>query len=585
MKTRTIKTIAACVCSILAFGTVAGCGGEANIDTSKTQVYVANYAGGTGRAWVDEAKTRFEKYYENTSFEEGKTGVQVQIKSDKDVALSQLKGSSHYIFFTGSNYFNEYIAEGDFVKISDIVKEKLPGEDKSIEDKLSGDTKKALTALNGDYYALPTSQSIGCVTYNVHLFDAQGLYFADNPSESPIQNTGDSRYGFILGSKNLKKSTGPDALYGTSDDGLPSSVEEYKRLCDCMVALNITPFICYAYSSHYTQHLLQSLWANLAGYDEIMLSISADSTSYGTTDIIEIDANGNIVKEGGNVKVIKDQTIGADNGYLLSRQVSKYYALDFLQYVFSPERINTYLQRDSLTAALSHTDAQLNFLRGEPNNTPIGMLIEGSYWENETRDAGNLDTMKDLYPEYYPEMSYRVLPMPHQYSGRVTPIGTVGENGITEADGLKQIAVDNLYNYVVINANAVKSGTVAERVSKAFVQFLFTDESLRHATMVNGMPKDVEYELTSEEYESLSEFSKSVYEIKRNGKLVVPVSDTRVFVRNMKAFSFATLTSNMWATGGYNYPLNAFKAGVSVDEFFKALVDYHSADWWGKLNK
>jgi len=585
MKKNFLKTLALFFAFVLSFGVLSACGPSMEgINTDKTQLFIANYEGGIGRAWVDEAVARFEKYHENESFEDGKKGVQVHIKSDKQVSLSQLNGSSHHVFFTGGNMFNNYIAEGDFVKITDIVsQEKLPGEDKYIADKLGADTKAALTALNGDYYALPTAQSLGGVTYNKHLFDSKGFYFADNPAEAPIKNAADKRYGFILNS-NVKKSTGPDALYGTTDDGLPSSVEELKKLCDCMVQLNVTPFICYAYSSHYTQNLLQSLWANLAGYDELMLSLSADSNRYGNTDIIEIGSNGKVVKEAGKVKILKDQEINNSNGYLLSRQASQYYALDFMQYIFSPDRINKYLVPASLTSALSHTDAQLDFLRSEAIGSPIGMLIEGSYWENETKDAGNLKTMQDLYPDSYNEIDYRFMPMPHQYEGRVDAIGTVGENGVTEKDGIKQIGVDNLYNYVVINAHAVQNNPVAERVSKLFVQFLYTDESLRNSTVTNGMSKDVDYTLSDDEYNSLSTFAKSVYDIKANGQIVVPISNSSIFVKNMSSFSFNTLTSPMWGTEKYTYPINGFRDGYDLDAYFEAMVSKHDATWWSKLN-
>ena len=200
MKTKFFKTIAMSIALVLSMGVISGCEPPIppGVDINKTQVYVANYEGGVGRAWLDDAKIRFENYYEDVSFEEDKTGVQVQIKSDKQVSLTQLKGSSHYIFFTGGVMYNNYISTGDFVEITDVVKnEKLPGEDKTVEDKLSADTKAALTALNGGYYTLPTAQYLSGVTYNVHLFDAKGFYFADNPSDGPVQNTKDPRYGFI----------------------------------------------------------------------------------------------------------------------------------------------------------------------------------------------------------------------------------------------------------------------------------------------------------------------------------------------------------------------------------------------------
>lgn len=588
MKKVLLKTITLCMSLVLSVGVYSGCSDSdlGGIDTSKTQVYVANYEGGVGRAWLDDAKIRFENYYKDVSFEEGKTGVQVQIKSDKQVALSQLKGSSYYIFFTGGVMFNNYVSTGDFVEITDVVKnEKLPGEDKTAEDKLSADTKAALTALDGGYYALPIAQYLSGVTYNVHLFDAKGFYFADNPSDGPVQNTKDPRYGFILTSSNVKKSTGPDGLYGTNDDGLPSSVEEYKKLCDCMVKLNVTPFICYAYSYHYTQHLLHALWANLAGYDEVMLSISADSERFGTTDLVEINSNGKIVKDNDKIKVVKNQTIDETNGYLLNRQASRYYALDFMQYVFSPERIGTYMVPASLTSALSHTDAQLNFMRGEMTGNPVGMLIEGTYWENESKDAGNLSMIKDLYPDYYNEMNYRLMPMPHQYEGRVEPIGTVGVGGITEDDGIKQIAIDPSYQYGIINAHAVNNNPVAERVSKLFLQFLCTDESLRKTTTITGMFSDFEYELEDEDYNLLSNFSKSVYDVKERGQIVVPISNSEIFVKNMTTLTFKTLTSPMFTSENYAFPLNAFRDGQSLDKFFEEVCKSHNETWWNKLNK
>ena len=108
MKKVLLKAITLCMALVLSTSVLGGCidpnGGLPGLDTGKTQVYVANYEGGIGRAWLDDAKARFEDYYKDESFEEGKTGVQVQIKSDKQVSLAQLKGSNHYIFFNGGVY-------------------------------------------------------------------------------------------------------------------------------------------------------------------------------------------------------------------------------------------------------------------------------------------------------------------------------------------------------------------------------------------------------------------------------------------------------------------------------------------------
>lgn len=45
------------------------------IDDTKTQLYIANYDGGVGTDWLNEAAERFSSAYESESFESGKTGV------------------------------------------------------------------------------------------------------------------------------------------------------------------------------------------------------------------------------------------------------------------------------------------------------------------------------------------------------------------------------------------------------------------------------------------------------------------------------------------------------------------------------
>ena len=50
-----------------------GGGGGEQVDDTKTQLYVSNYDGGFGDEWLYSAKAKFEKLYENKSFEDGKT--------------------------------------------------------------------------------------------------------------------------------------------------------------------------------------------------------------------------------------------------------------------------------------------------------------------------------------------------------------------------------------------------------------------------------------------------------------------------------------------------------------------------------
>ena len=56
-----------------------GTGITEEVDYSRTQLYVSNFNGGYGDEWLYKLKTRFEEFYKETIFEEGKKGVQVLI--------------------------------------------------------------------------------------------------------------------------------------------------------------------------------------------------------------------------------------------------------------------------------------------------------------------------------------------------------------------------------------------------------------------------------------------------------------------------------------------------------------------------
>lgn len=90
------------------------------------------------------------------------------------------------VYFLHGDYYS-YATQGLFADITDIVTE---GGENSIESRLSADQKKYYTLNGGKYYALPREEGIGCMTYDIDLFEDYGLYFAKNgcPSEEGFTN-------------------------------------------------------------------------------------------------------------------------------------------------------------------------------------------------------------------------------------------------------------------------------------------------------------------------------------------------------------------------------------------------------------
>ena len=200
---------------------------------TKTHVTVYSYNGGVGTAWLDEIIERFEAAYADVSFEEGKMGVVVDDPVIGQSNIDSVITMDYDVIFSESVTFNDLIAKGSLMDISDIVTESLSNitdgvETGSIEDKMDVAIKTALKAQDGKYYMLPHYELYTGVTYDVDLFYEYSLYFKEGGGWT--RNDGEM-------------SVGPDGVRGTYDDGLPSSYEEFYALMDRMVSQQVTPFI------------------------------------------------------------------------------------------------------------------------------------------------------------------------------------------------------------------------------------------------------------------------------------------------------------------------------------------------------
>ncbi len=536
---------------------------QEQVDVSKTQLLVSNYDGGVGHTWLDEVEARFEEAYKDYEFEpgSGKKGIQIRVSNHKNAGImGTLSASSDEVFFMQEIAYGNYVS--DFVDITDVVTEwTLPGETGTIEDKLSDKTKGVLTsapAARGEYRALPHYLTPIGIQYNVTMFKEKNFYFADD-----IEN---SDNGFIL-SADQKKSCGPDGVYDTSDDGLPSSVEELYQLCVQMDNSGVTPFIWYGGNLDYSTRLVHALWASLSGETATLANVSFDTNG----EAIDIITGFN-----GTTPITQKVVITEENGYEMTRQASKYYALDFAQKIFSDEDM---YDRRSLNTSTSHTTIQENFLRGyispQAGYRPAAMLLEGTYWENEARDSGALErtekAWKSAFKTDFSNYEYATMPLPVQATGRVT-----------EGNGKKQTAIDMCNSYAFINKHAVKDANKLN-AAKMFLQFCYTDISLQNFTMKSGVTKDVNYSLTQEQYASLTYHQKSAWDLKQNGSMVILTSGNSIYSNHSGDLTHQTVWNSFVNGSKKALPLVAFREGISAKDYFEGMKQGADSAWWTGL--
>lgn len=520
--------------------TFTGCNGEGSKqDATKTHLSVMNYDGGVGSEWIKEAAKRFEEKYADVSFEEGKTGVVIDITNDKLDGRNGVSSTNYAVWFSEGNNFNSFIASGQVVDISDIVTGDLSEisggkEQGTIEDKLTDEQKSALTAIDGKYYVIPHYEIYTGLVYNVDLFDEYGYYFS-------------TKGGFTNVAED--KTVGPDGEKGTGDDGLPSSYEELYTLMDQMVADGVVPFTWTAATENYVNDMFAGLNAAYAGKDEFMLNFTLDSKTSGTKATVIDSFNG-------DTPVEKSVDITSKNGYLMSQAAGKYYAYELMEKILSSDNYHTKLDKST-----SHLDVQEKYILSQlkADESPIAMMIEGNYWYNEAQEA--LKRSVNTYKDKAENRRFGWMPLPVQYKGSVT-----------EGKGQKNTVLETNNSFAFINAK-FKDDAVTLDLAKKFLQFCYTDEELVSFSLTTGIPKGVQYEITDEEMATVDNyFQQDVLKIKMTSDVVYPYSSNPIFINNQGDFMFL-MHGNVWGATidgqSFSNYYAANKVGITAKEYFE----------------
>lgn len=544
------RVIAGLLVGAMSFSMI-GCGAKRSesIDKNKTTVYVGNFLGGVGDEWLKDAIEKFEEKFATTSFEEGKKGVQLIISENNRTTtggtelLDLMKSSKTDIYFTESVPYYDLINKGLLADVSDMANETLTeyGEDRSILDKLNADFKETLM-VDGKIYAIPFWEGFYGLVYNATLFDENKWYFAEGG-------------GFTDASGKL--AAGPDGKTGTYDDGLPATYDDFFLVMDEMVKDNVTPLQWG--SSDYFNWFLGALAADYEGYDGTWLNYTMD----GEAELVKFDT----VSADGTSYETEKVAITKQNGYELARQAGFLQSLNFAQRLLQGK--DYFDPNISLSPAYKVSDAQLAFIRNAftTNAKPVAMIIDGSWWENESTSAFE-ETYGTNATKYDNEMEMKWMPLPKANAEKV---------------GSPNVQISPLNSFCLINANA--SGAKLD-VAKAFVQFCHTDEMMAEFTSITGMYKPYDYKLKDEKSTVCVE---SVKEIKESCRVIYPTSNNELVQYAYNNFMLAALYNSIYDSNeSYSSGIpNILTKKEHIDgyaydamDIFKGMYTYRKNNLW-----
>lgn len=524
---------------------------QEKVDPTKTQLYVQSFKGGFGSEWLYEAKYKFQDKYQNVEFTPGKKGVQIMITDAKvdGISLRTSNTGNSEVFFNESVYYHDFVNSEYMLDITDVVTGSMNefGENTTIENKMTQEQINYYKK-DGKYYGIPHYAGYNGIIYDVDLFETNLLYFKD---------TGENGESTFIVNEDDTRSKGPDGVSNTSDDGLPATYEEFFKLIDYMANdLSITPFVWAGeYYNTYIEKVMNALEVDFNGLDQTMLNYKFRGKA--TTLINDVSDDGTYTYMNPN-----GVDITPENGHLLWASEGKYKSLSFFERIVKNSDYYTTL---SFSPSLLYTDAQKDFLESTPKGKPIGMIIEGCWWENEAHINGYFKQVADFYGQQYAKGTRRfaMMPLPKADNSKV---------------GSKSTIIDTHYSL-----GFIKSTIAKEKIdlAKKFLMYCCTNEALNDFTVKTNTVKALKYTLSDTNYNLLTNFGKSVYDLHHSSDVVYPYSSEAIYLDNQSALSIHNSYGTKIGDKEETHPITYFRSGKDNNaiDYFNGMQDYNENRW------
>ncbi len=532
-----------------------GNGGEVDIDTSKSQLYVYSYDGGVGNEWLrgeGGVIERFEEKFADYSFEPGKLGVQIVPDCKKDDAsLSSIDFSQNEVFFSEWVQIPSFISSNKFLEIDDLVTTDLSvylegrtTDTDTIEDKLYQESKDFFAMRDSKFYALPHYSHFGTLTYNKALFDSKGLYLAKE-----VKGTGLAAK--FISAANTTKSCGPDGEYNTSDDGLPATWDEMWNLFDYMKQKSVTPISWTGGSAEgYTKNLLTSIYMNLAGKADASVNWTLTSKEDTVNIITSFDKNSN--------PVVSQVQIGATNDTLMSAQLEKYQAMCAYDKIID----NKNWQSAAAKGVEDNMAAQSDFILSVVENHATGILVEGSYWYNESADANYFYEAEVGYDDFWDRNEFKVMPMPRVYSGTALDVANKKVAGT-----LHNKVVWDQSDSVAAISSKIKDDPNKVKLAKMFLAFCYTQESLELFNIHSSCPRFMNYTVDSSKLKN--DYARDLYEYVSSSDIILAYANNQRYINDKNAYTLH-LEGTFWKSASIGDAFNGMVgSGKKAIDYFK----------------
>ena len=544
--------------------------------SDKVVISIINFGGGVGKVWLDDAIERFTAEVEDKTYGT-QTGVEFdQPLNQQSINTANMDTDGYHIYFNQGGDSVRALAQRSFLlPLNDVLQDDLAefGEEGStVESKIAENYRIMCKGADGNYYGLPHYEFYPGVTYDVELFDKFNLYFAATGENNVENRFGNAR---LIASKTETKSVGPNGKTGivdgvdySLDDGLPSSLTELLILCEHMnSSLSIKPFGLSGANANYINYLLAGLWASLGGYEEMMACYDFSGKVKVVTSVDEDTPLFEAIDYVGT-PTVTEMDVSEATGYYAFQSAARYYAL-----AFTDIAVNEGWLTATSTQGSSNTEEQKYFIfNGKKlQNTQMGntaMLIEGSYWYNESADVANFDDYYTLTKSNKRDLAFMSLPVTFD-----TPVTNASQ-------GHGPVLMETASSYAYVNANIVEDEALVE-ACKDFLKFLYTDRELSLFSQRTGVMKAVSYDV--ENTSSLEYYKQHLTKLRASSDIVYMGSTKKTFLDGYGSLGMGT-NGYIFEYGSSRNCLSALRGSTHAHTVFNAGAR-EMETLWGTLYK
>ena len=499
------------------------------------------FNGGLGYAWLETLAREFEETFKDVSFEDGKKGVYISITPNKqfDDLHSNISvgAETDDIFYTATRDIYNFTDLGVAYDVTDIMTADVYDTDGMVQ-------------LNEDKTGWKTQEKSIHDRINVaHHRDTFNLGTEEEPSYYSLPFE-DSCAGIIL-DWDLIKAEGWDSLYD-GIDGMPATISDFYDLLTRIRRKGWSSFIYSTAVGYYTPAIQRAVIAQVEG-SETYYDLFKDYTA-------DYDFNGD-----GTIEEM--EKITPNTAYKILDTKGYQSAVEMGLKLFEKDSSGKTYYDPSVTQGLSFGAAQQDFLMSKNTETPIAMIFEGEWWENEAR--GTFNAMGALNEDdAYGKREFRMMPMPSFDSTNENQKYTLG-------------SFSSGY-LTLVNQNTVGENSVKQKLAELWLQYQYSAEGLKCFTKHTGEILPVEFEMTAEDLNELTPFARNLYNLKRDPRVEVvyggSTMETEEIYRASQKVGFYTNISSTNYTGSlFNNLVSLILANKSVTaaEYIAGMHTYY----------